>query len=172
MNFLVLFSMMPTKCKHCLRGSHSWVTFCFQRTAQLHPERKIGINYENNRGRTLVLGRPLADYVTVGSLEHPWWWKWCWCPRADIERNACDHAFALRNLSHLPLVRKYSGPPDGLCGPGHALPSILQSQSKSSIIYRFLWAGSPSPSQPGRVCASPSHTLSPQPWLQPGTEPC
>ena len=161
MNFLVLFSMMPAKCKHCLRGSHSWVTFCFQWTAQLYPERKIGIKYENKRGRTLVLDRPLAGYVTLGSLEHPWWWKWCWCPRVDIERNTCDHAFALRNLSPLPPIMKYSGPPDGLCGPGHTLPSILQSQSKSSIIYRTLGCQPITPSARESVCVPFTHTLTP-----------
>lgn len=50
--FFFFFNMMPIKCKHCLRGSHSWVTFYFQWTVQLHPERKTGPKHEDNRGRS------------------------------------------------------------------------------------------------------------------------
>ena len=54
MNFLLLFffNMMPTKCKHCLCGSHSWVTFYFQWTAQLHPEGQTGPKHGDDRGRS------------------------------------------------------------------------------------------------------------------------
>ena len=151
-----------------IRGSHS---ISNGRRSSIQRDKQAQ-NMGTTEEGALVLGWPLAGYVNLGSLEHPWQWKWCWCPWVDIERNMCNHGFALRNLSHLPLVIKYSGPPDGLCGHGHTLCRILQSQSKSSIIYRSLWAVSPSPPQPGRVCASSSQTPSPQPRLQPGTELC